>query len=663
MPTLSALRSASSLVLSAALASRLRPHGRIARCRRLLDMLSSSTCALLPERPLPHSFSTIAASVSSSSSSPALSRPLPAKRQAQSAATEQEFQPVLSAGRLDACGLDDDHRSDVPDPSGMIQSAAAQQALQQPSQLMIDAPLHPPPAALCLPISTLHTSQSTETEQLFVLHCSIIESDSYAMALLTAQPLPPSALQLAGLTPHAGLQLSAAQLEEAKSWMQRTMSVVVRRAAADRQQESEPLRDYLLVPVLRDEATAAVSVDWEMMSHSLWSDAPRLVQALAQCSAAGQTEPRSATPRLPLPTPLLQLLKSLPLVLYRLESQLHALSFLQSAGLPDSFLPLTLTALTSRNADHSSHYERLEFPGDAFIKLALSAALFSHRPAAGVEELAEARSQNSCNARLSELGLRHGLLSCIRARPFSLLKMSVAGLTDAESEPLSRDVVADAVEAAIAACYLQGGEEAALTLMERLGLPCRVAPPASQDFDLDEFCSSLPTAQSQLVRDFPSSSLPAIESRLEYRFRSPSLLLSAFCHPSCELPLDHRRLAFVGEAAADFLISERLFQQPAAPQPGEMTEMRQRLVGLDAYGRLLQRLSLHSYIICTGEQLNVLQRWRREEAELEAGRQTRWVPRLFSDIMKSLLGAVLVDSGMRTDSLRRLWQRLALDDR
>lgn len=116
---------------------------------------------------------------------------------------------------------------------------------------------------------------------------------------------------------------------------------------------------------------------------------------------------------------------------------------------------LLLRALTHRSyAD--VHMERLEFLGDAVLGLIISEALYRRLAAADEGRLTRLRAALVCRASLIEVGRAWRLEAALRVG---------AGERDRTGQLKSSAILADAVEALIAAVFLDGGWEAASRLV------------------------------------------------------------------------------------------------------------------------------------------------------------------------------------------------------
>ena len=110
-----------------------------------------------------------------------------------------------------------------------------------------------------------------------------------------------------------------------------------------------------------------------------------------------------------------------------------------------------LTHSSFANENRCASNERLEFLGDSVLSIVVSEYLFSKKPAIGEGEMTRVRAQSVC-----EEALAH------HARKLGIGKYLRLGRGEKSSGGSDRDsVLADAMEALIAALYLDAGKEKA----------------------------------------------------------------------------------------------------------------------------------------------------------------------------------------------------------
>lgn len=122
---------------------------------------------------------------------------------------------------------------------------------------------------------------------------------------------------------------------------------------------------------------------------------------------------------------------------------------------------------------HAPDNQRLEFLGDAVLGLCTSELLFERYPDADEGSLTRLRAQIVNTDRLAEWGRSQGVAEAIRLGRGAL----AGGLRE------SANVVADAVEACIAASYLDGGLSAARAACARIVEPmlAQLGPSGGRD--------------------------------------------------------------------------------------------------------------------------------------------------------------------------------------
>lgn len=114
-------------------------------------------------------------------------------------------------------------------------------------------------------------------------------------------------------------------------------------------------------------------------------------------------------------------------------------------------------ALTHRSAGQAN-YERLEFLGDALVNAVVSTELYRHYPRAAEGDLTRLRAALIRESSLAEI-----------ARSIDLSEHLLLGGGEMKSGGYRRDsILADTLEALIAAVYLDQGWEACRSLVERL---------------------------------------------------------------------------------------------------------------------------------------------------------------------------------------------------
>lgn len=122
---------------------------------------------------------------------------------------------------------------------------------------------------------------------------------------------------------------------------------------------------------------------------------------------------------------------------------------------------LLKAALTHRSLKNNHNNERLEFLGDALLNFVITGAIFNKLPHAREGDLTRVRAKLVCEETLASL-----------ARDLELGRHVRLGIGEKKSGGFERDsILADALEAVIAAIYLDGGLESCRLAIEDLYEP------------------------------------------------------------------------------------------------------------------------------------------------------------------------------------------------
>lgn len=376
----------------------------------------------------------------------------------------------------------------------------------------------------------------------------------------------------------------------------------------------------------------------------------------------------------------------LPSVLHKLESILVATQFHKflSSQFPEGSqvsIEKTLEALTTQKCLDSFSLERLELLGDSFLKYAIARRLFLVHEEADEGFLSLQRMQRICNSSLFTLGTKLGVAGYIRDTLFdpkhwvapchpskALCDESKLGDLHGDSSEskegkasvtcnkrhrwMQRKTVADVIEALIGAYLEDGGEHAALSFMEFIGL--EVATDISQ---IDKI-------QSSSVNNLPLITrldIGALEKLLSYSFTHKGLLIEAFTHASFTNHLGkcYQRLEFLGDSVLDFLITKHLYNEFKDSKPGELTDLRSTIVSNESFARIAVQHDLHVYLIENSGELRkgikqcISYIYTSAELELIGDWEGDKCSKVLADILESLSGAICVDGGF---NLSRVWE-------
>ena len=385
---------------------------------------------------------------------------------------------------------------------------------------------------------------------------------------------------------------------------------------------------------------------------------------------------------------------AIPSIMRRLEIYMLAemlnTTILRDVGIKD--IGLIVTAISASSAQEGTNYQRLEFFGDMTLKFCTAAQLVSEYPLWHEGYLSARKDRLVANSRLSRAAVDTGLDRFIVTKAFTGHKWRPPYVDDLLQPPteaqrnLSSKVLADVVEALIGAAMLDGGFPAALACL-RVFLP-----------ELD--WQPLEVRQVSLFERAPDVALPPTlhlcEELSGHTFRKKSLLIEAMTHASCSSGAGSlERLEFLGDAVLDRIITTCLYEQEPPLSHFQMHVIRTALVNADFLGFMCMEWTIsqgatevvetrhvgdeddphpHFQVVSSRTSLPL---WRflrhhspklgaeqdatsKRHAELrlqikhemESGSRYPWallaslkLPKVYSDIVESLLGAVWLDSG------------------
>ena len=385
---------------------------------------------------------------------------------------------------------------------------------------------------------------------------------------------------------------------------------------------------------------------------------------------------------------------AIPSIMRRLEiymlAELLNMTILRDVGIKD--IGLVVTAISASSAQEDTNYQRLEFFGDMTLKFCTAAQLLSEYPLWHEGYLSAKKDRLVANSRLSRAAVDTGLDRFIVTKAFTGHKWRPPYIDDLLQLPteahrnLSSKVLADVVEALIGAAMVDGGFPAALACL-RVFLP-----------ELD--WQPLEVRQVSLFERAPDVALPPTlhlcEELCGHRFRKKSLLIEAMTHASCNSGAGSlERLEFLGDGVLDRIITTSLYEHDPPLSQFQMHVIRTALVNADFLGFMCMEWAISQGATEIVETRHVgdeddphpqfqvissrtsLPLWKflrhhsprlaAEQAatsmrhaelrlqikhEIEGGSRYPWailaslrLPKVYSDIVESLLGAIWLDSG------------------
>ncbi|XP_027105517.1 endoribonuclease Dicer homolog 2-like isoform X1 [Coffea arabica] len=200
--------------------------------------------------------------------------------------------------------------------------------------------------------------------------------------------------------------------------------------------------------------------------------------------------------------------------------------------------------------------------------------------------------------------------------------------------------VADVIEALIGVFICTTSERAALAFMKWMGFEV--------DFIYVPYKRPVPANPEKLV------DLKFFKKLLnQYSFRDASLLVEALTHGSYvrpERPTSYKRLKFLGDAVLEYLITMHFYNKHPNLSSGLLTDLRSASVNNDRYARTAIKTGLHKHILHDSQDLQrrilaIVKNFKQSSQDSTFGWGSGPVIKLLADIIKSLAGAIYVDSG------------------
>ncbi|KUJ06389.1 uncharacterized protein LY89DRAFT_603411 [Mollisia scopiformis] len=392
-----------------------------------------------------------------------------------------------------------------------------------------------------------------------------------------------------------------------------------------------------------------------------------------------------------LPTTVVAMAYIFPAIIHRLESYLIALEACELLHLnirPD----LALEAVTkdSDNTDEhgneqinfqkgmGNNYERLEFLGDCFLKMATSISLFGIHPENDEYSYHVDRMMLICNKNLKNNAIKLKLYEYIRSESFNRRAWYPEGLvltrgktaTAPNTHKLGDKSIADVCEALIGAALLTCHETKCMDNAVR----AVTEVVSSENHRVTSFAEyytlyKKPKYQLAAATEMQRNLALQLEREHPYHFKYPRLARSAFTHPSYPYSYEHvpsyQRLEFLGDSLLDMACVNFLFHRFPDKDPQWLTEHKMAMVSNQFLGALCVSLGFHTHLLLfnAGFQKQITDyvtdiTEAREQAEKDAIRAGKlakecsrdyWIsvrqpPKCLPDIVEACIGAIFVDS-------------------
>ncbi|PGH26986.1 hypothetical protein AJ80_01370 [Polytolypa hystricis UAMH7299] len=381
-----------------------------------------------------------------------------------------------------------------------------------------------------------------------------------------------------------------------------------------------------------------------------------------------------------IPTGVAAFSYTFPAIISRIESYLIAL---EACDLLDLKITpsLALEAVTKDSDNTEEHraeqiqfqrgmgknYERLEFLGDCFLKMATSISLFAMNPDNNEYDFHVKRMCLVCNKNLFNTAVEQKLYEFVRTQGFSRrgwypdslkLLQGKQSQTSDRKHGLADKTIADICEALIGASLLSSGPSHRFDMAVR----AVTALVNSDDHKVSDWQGyyrlySLPAYQTNPADASELDLAKKVEVKLGYHFRSPRLLKSAFTHPSyptawAKVPC-YQRLEFLGDSLLDMACVEFLYERHPDRDPQWLTEHKMAMVSNKFLGAVAVKLGLHRHLSYFSTSLQGAITRYAEEIEAAATESQdspdSWTttsdpPKCLPDMVEAYIGAIFVDS-------------------
>lgn len=341
--------------------------------------------------------------------------------------------------------------------------------------------------------------------------------------------------------------------------------------------------------------------------------------------------------------------------------------------LPSGFLDFARALQPNVNnvAKHCADfsYERLEFLGDAVLKVIYSMAAFVMNPNDSEGILSDERDVEVSNQRLADLALEMQIHNCLAFSGVSQKAKAWPwfwGAHQNKSIDISEKVLADCVESLIGVQYLQGGIELATIFMDRHKLfpkACEVLGIASSGDDVAGVLVPVPDLGPSDDRRY-SNFIREVEEIIGYTFLDKGHLVVALTHGSFRngnCP-SYQRYEYLGDAIIGFLLLSYFFHKYPEMSPGDLTGLRGPALSNHLFARVIVSLGIHHkfWFDCQPLELeiNKFANLIANEDDDEDVCKSMTVPKVLGDLLESIIGAIVVDKGMKLDGVQEIALRL-----
>ncbi|KAL7269242.1 Dicer-like protein 1 [Rhizina undulata] len=368
-----------------------------------------------------------------------------------------------------------------------------------------------------------------------------------------------------------------------------------------------------------------------------------------------------------------------PAISTRIDSYLHAWDVCKLLNIEIS-LDLALEAITKDSDNTHEHgteqvnvkkgmgnnYERLEFLGDCFLKLATTLSLFTQHHEEDEFQLHVKRMLLICNQHLFDKAKMLNLPEYIQTEGFSrrfwypAMKLLLGKGTGKElvrssaTHKLGDKSIADVCEALIGAALSDKHLDGAVKMVTAL-----LQTPDHDQQEWNDYYRNYKKPGYQIAKPSASQLKLAddIEKQIGYRFKSARLLMSAFTHSSNPYSWEkvpcYQRLEFLGDALLDLACVRYIFDKHPDADPQWLTEHKMAMVSnkflgavsvIMGFHRKLKRVGQHLDVAIREYEIEVMEAKEKSNGSVDFWTSVGAPPKALPDVLEAFIGAIFVDS-------------------
>ena len=336
---------------------------------------------------------------------------------------------------------------------------------------------------------------------------------------------------------------------------------------------------------------------------------------------------------------------------------------------------LLQTALTTTACRLPFNYERLEFLGDAVLKIYQTLHVFVQHPAGTEGDMTSARNRIESNAALYDRIMSLNIDRFVNSWGFTRKDWVPPSFNNPTKQIAKRKVFADVAEAIIGACMIHGGfENGTRAVLVLLGDHYRSLP---EYYNAHTLLVSKGTNPNRVAQYVSKNTINLVEKAIQYVFKDKNLLWSALTHSSMERSgPSYERLEFLGDAVLLYMITTFIFDNmPSNLHPGELSMIRTELICNQFLACVSVELGLLDHVQSMNSPLEArlrsFQEWLNEQTKgksqtelIDQGlfwNEAMVAPKVAGDLYEAVLGAIFVDCGFDLELCRAFVNRTIID--